>query len=465
MSERKTPTVGWAIAGFILPISIILYGTVGLKAPAILSLITASVMTCVLGRFWGYTWLELKQAMLESIVRVMPAIFLLVEIGMLISMWILSGTIPMTIYWGLTLLSPNLFLLAAFFLCILTSTMTGTSFGTMGTMGIALLGIGQVLGYPLPFVVGAIVSGAYFGDKMSPISSSTYITASICEVELFTHIRSMLWTTLPAVILTAGVYSLMGKGERVEVNTGVIYILEALRMQYTLSSWALVPPVLLLGLAYRRCSPILTLFFCILAAGGVAYFFEQQEFSVMIDVMVNGYVAKTGVQELDLLLTRGGIQSVLSTIFLLIAAVSFGGVLEKIRILAVLTDAMILLAKTTGRLIVMTLFSSYAMLLGTGSQLVSIILPGRALLPVFQERGIAARVLSRTLEDGGVLAAPLVPWSVHAFYIGGILGVSAYEYAPYAILCWLVPVFSIVFGYTDIAIWQAVPYKNNKIEK
>jgi NhaC family Na+:H+ antiporter len=456
MTRTKEPALLLAIGGFLLPISIILYGTVILKIPAILSLVAASSMTCVLGKFLGYTWTELQQAMFEAIARVLPAIILLIEIGMLIGVWILSGTIPMTIYWGLTLLSPSFFLMAAFILCVIASTMTGTSFGTMGTMGIALLGVGQALGYPLPLVVGAIVSGAYFGDKMSPISSSTYIAAAICEVELFAHIGSMLWTTLPTAILTALIYSQMGRAYAMEVNTNIPLILDALMTQYTLSLWTLLPPFLLLGLAYRRYPPIPSILSCIIVGGGVAWALQQQGLAIIADVMVNGYVAKTGVEQLDVLLSRGGMNSVTSTILLLIAAVAFGGVLEKIRTLAVLTEAIIKWAQTTGRLILVVLLSSYIMLLGTGSQLVSIIIPGRAFIPIFQKRGIQSRVLSRTLEDGGVLAAPLVPWSVHAFYIGGILGVSTYEYAPYAILCWLVPVFSIVFGYTGVAIWQTM---------
>lgn len=456
MARTKEPALVLAIGGFLLPISIILYGTVVLKMPAILLLVAASSVTCVLGKFLGYTWAELQQAMFEAIARVLPAIILLIEIGMLIGVWILSGTIPMTIYWGLTLLSPSLFLMTAFILCVIASTMTGTSFGTMGTMGIALLGVGQALGYPLPLVVGAIVSGAYFGDKMSPISSSTYITASICEVELFTHIGSMLWTTLPAAILAALIYNQLGKSYAMEVNTNIPLILEALMTQYTLSLWTLVPPFLLLGLAYRRYPPIPSILCCIIVGGGVAWVLQQQGLAIITDVMVNGYVAKTGVEQLDVLLSRGGMNSVTSTILLLIAAVAFGGALEKIRILAVLIEAIIKWAQTTGRLVLVVLLSSYIMLLGTGSQLVSVIIPGRAFIPIFQKRGIQSRVLSRTLEDGGVLAAPLVPWSVHAFYIGGILGVSTYEYAPYAILCWLVPVFSIVFGYTGVAIWQTM---------
>lgn len=192
----KKPTFGFALAAFIIPILIILYGTAFAKVPPIIPLITVTVVACLFGRYLGYKWKELQDGMFDSISKVLVAMMLLIEVGMLIGVWILAGTIPMIVYWGLELISPASFLATAFILCIVASTMTGTSFGTMGTMGIALLGVGQALGYPLPLIVGAVVSGAYFGDKMSPVSSSTNITASICEVDLFTHIGSMMWTKI-----------------------------------------------------------------------------------------------------------------------------------------------------------------------------------------------------------------------------------------------------------------------------
>lgn len=455
MSDVRKPSLGLAIGAFLLPIGFILYGTAFFKMPPIVPLLVASIIACLFGKYLGYTWAELQQAMFDSVARVLPAIILLIEVGMLIGVWILSGTIPMIIYWGLALISPAIFLATAFVLCVLASTMTGTSFGTMGTMGIALLGVGQALGYPLPLIVGAIVSGSYFGDKMSPVSSSTYIASSICEVELFTHISSMMWTTMPAAVLTAVIYTVMGmQYSSTVVSSNIPLILDTLRSCFSLSLWTIVPPLLLLLLAYRRYPAIPIVMICIIAGGGVAWFLEHQSLLAITNSMVNGYTAQTGVKQLDSLLSRGGINSIASTIMLLIAAVSFGGVLEKSRILEVIVEAIVGWAHNTGRLIAAALAAGYIMLIGTGSQMVAIIIPGRAFAPVFKERKIHLRVLSRTVEDGGVIAAPLVPWSVHAFYILGILGVSAYDYAPYAIMCWLVPIFSVVFGYSGIAIWR-----------
>lgn len=453
--KLQQPSVILALNGFILAIGSILYGTAVLKLPAILPLIMANIVACLIGKYLGYSWNELQQAMFEAIGRVLPAVFLLIAVGMLIGVWILSGTIPAMMYWGLTLLSPGIFLATTFILCVIASTMTGTSFGTMGTIGIALLGVGVTLGYPAPLIAGAIVSGAYFGDKMSPVSSSTYIAASLCEVELFSHIGSMLWTTLPAAGLATLLYGLIdSRYAGLAVTSDILLILESLARTYHLTVWTLLPPLILMGLAYRKYPAIPSVLAGVLVGAGVAWLGQQQSLTAITDVMVNGYAAKTGIRQLDVLLSRGGIQSMSSSILLLLTAISFGGILEKTQVLAVLTSRITAWADTTGRLVMAVLLAGYIMMLGTGSQMVSIILPGRAFMPVFLERKLARRVLSRTIEDSGVLAAPLVPWSVHAFYILGILGVSAYEYAPYALMCWLVPLFSLLLAYTGIAIWR-----------
>lgn len=449
------PTVGMALLAFLVPVFVILYGSAFLKLPAVLPLIAVTILVCLFGKYQGYSWGELQSGMFESISKVLVAILLLIEVGMLIGVWILAGTIPTIIYWGLELISPSGFLATSFILCIIASTMTGTSFGTMGTVGIALLGVGQALGYPTPLIVGAIVSGAYFGDKMSPVSSSTNITASICEVELFSHIGSMMWTTIPAAVVTAGIYLFLGMHYTGTVTASNIpQILQALGTTFNLSLITLIPPILLLILAYRRYPAIPIIIVCIAAGAIVAWGLQGQDAKHICDSMVAGYTGKTGLKQLDSLLSRGGINSITSTIMLLIAAVSFGGALEKTRVLEVLVEVTLKWARNTGRLIVAVLLSSYIMLVGTGSQMVTVIIPGRAFAPVFRARGIHLRVLSRSVEDAGIIAAPLVPWSVHAFYILGVLGVSAYDYAPYAFMCWIVPLFSIFFGYTGIAIWR-----------
>ena len=453
--ERK-PSFLIAVLAFLVPVSIVLYGTAVLKIGAILPLVVATVIACLFAAGTGYSWDEIEKGMIESISRVMVAVLILIAVGMLIGVWMLAGTIPTIVYWGLTLISPATFLMTAYLLNIVASTATGTSFGTMGTVGVALLGVGQALGYPLPMVVGAIVSGAYFGDKMSPVSDSTNITASVCEVPLFPHIGSMMWTTIPAAVAAAIIYLFMGMSYSAEavVSSNIPQILQAISGKFNISLLTLLPPALLMILAYRRYPAIPLLMVCVGTGAVAAWLLQGAGMKEILNSMMAGYKSATGLKQVDALLSRGGISSIMGTLVLLVTGVAFGGVLEKMRALEVLIEAALRWAHNTGRLIVSVVVSCYIILLGTGSQMVAVIIPGRAFAQTFKDRGIHLRVLSRTCEDAGTIGCPLIPWSVHAFYIMGILGVSAYEYAPYAILNWLVPVFSILFGYTGIAIWR-----------
>ena len=452
----RKPSTLYALISFLVPVSIILYGTAILKIGAILPLVVATIIACLFALKLGYSWDEMQKGMFESISRVMIAILILIVVGMLIGVWILAGTIPTIIYWGLKLISPTSFLMTTFLICVVASTATGTSFGTMGTVGVALLGVGQALGFPLPMVVGAIVSGAYFGDKMSPVSDSTNIAASVCEVDLFSHISSMMWTTIPAAVVSALIYLFLGMQHGVEgaAAGNIPLILKTLEGQFNLSLLTLVPPLVLMVFAYRRMPAVPLLIMCVGVGILTAVLIQGAGVKPIAQSLMGGYASKSGVKQIDALLSRGGISSIMGTLVLLISGVAFGGVLEKMRTLEALIDATLRWAQTTGRLILSVIVSSYIILFGTGSQLVAIIIPARAFAQTFRDRNIHLRVLSRTCEDVGTIGCPLIPWSVHAFYILGVLGVSAYEYAPYALLNWIVPLFSIAYGYTGFAIWK-----------
>jgi len=457
MSEAaRKPSTLYALVSFLVPVSVILYGTAILKVGAILPLVVATIIACLFALKLGYSWDEMQKGMFESISRVMIAILILIVVGMLIGVWILAGTIPTIIYWGLKLISPTSFLMTTFLICAVASTATGTSFGTMGTVGVALLGVGQALGFPLPMVVGAIVSGAYFGDKMSPVSDSTNIAASICEVNLFSHIASMMWTTIPAAVVSALIYLFLGMQHGVEgaAAGNIPLILKTLEGQFNLSILTLLPPVALMFFAYRRMPAVPLLIMCVGLGVLTAALLQGAGVKPIAQSLMGGYASKSGVRQIDVLLSRGGISSIMGTLVLLISGVAFGGVLEKMRTLETLIDATLRWAQTTGRLILSVIVSCYIILLGTGSQMVAVIIPGRAFAQAFKDRNIHLRVLSRTCEDGGTIGCPLIPWSVHAFYILGVLGVSAYEYAPYAPLNWIVPLFSIAFGYSGFAVWK-----------
>ena len=411
-TKGNKPSLGWAILSLVLPVAMILYGTlvVGVRPP-VLPLIGAVALAGLMGLKTGYRWEELQEGMFEALGRIQIAIAILALVGMIIAAWLASGTIPAIIYWGLKLIAPEHFLLSAMVLCSVASIATGTSFGTMGTIGVALLGVGQALGYPPAMTVGAIVSGAYIGDKMSPVSDSTNITASVCEVPLFDHILSMLWTT------------------------------------------AFIPPILMMALAYKRFPVLPVMVACLLSAVAIAVY-EGVAFNDLAKMMTSGYVSKTGIKQLDPLLSRGGLLSIMPTVLLLCSGMAFGGILERSRVLEVLLDAVLKGARSAVRLVASVLAAAYIINLGTGSQMLAVIVPGRAFLDSFKKADISPLVLSRTCEDAGTIGCPLVPWSVHAFYIAGVLGVSAFDFAPYAFLNWFVPIFSILCALTGFGIWR-----------
>ncbi len=456
-TKGNKPSLGWAILSLVLPVAMILYGTlvVGVRPP-VLPLIGAVALAGLMGLKTGYRWEELQEGMFEALGRIQIAIAILALVGMIIAAWLASGTIPAIIYWGLKLIAPEHFLLSAMVLCLVASIATGTSFGTMGTIGVALLGVGQALGYPPAMTVGAIVSGAYIGDKMSPVSDSTNITASVCEVPLFDHILSMLWTTVPAFVAAGIVYTVLGFSfaqEQTASLESLNAILSGLEGHFSLDFVAFIPPILMIALAYKRFPVLPVMVACLLSAVAIAVY-EGVAFNDLAKMMTSGYVSKTGIKQLDPLLSRGGLLSIMPTVLLLCSGMAFGGILERSRVLEVLLDAVLKGARSAVRLVASVLAAAYIINLGTGSQMLAVIVPGRAFLDSFKKADISPLVLSRTCEDAGTIGCPLVPWSVHAFYIAGVLGVSAFDFAPYAFLNWFVPIFSILCALTGFGIWR-----------
>ncbi|WP_291327016.1 Na+/H+ antiporter NhaC [Desulfovibrio sp. UCD-KL4C] len=455
-SDVRKPSLLWAFLTFAIPVAIILYGTVvvGVRPP-ILPLLVAVAVAGIMSLKIGYKWDELQEGMLSAVGRIQIAVAILMLVGMIIASWMASGTIPIIIYWGLKLIAPEQFLLSTFILCSVASLATGTSFGTMGTIGVALLGVGGAMGFDPAWTVGAIVSGAYFGDKMSPVSDSTNITATVCDVPLFTHISSMMWTTVPAAILAIIGYAILGSmhtGDLSSVNN-INTILTSLEASFSLSPIAFLPPVLMIVLAYKRLPVLPVMVICILSALAIAMF-EGATISALAKELTTGYKAATQSPELNKLLSRGGLMSIMVTILLLTCGMAFGGILEKARVLEVLLEAVLRGAKSPLPLVAATLGAAYIILLGTGSQILAVVVPGRAFGENYKKAGIAPQVLSRTCEDAGTLGCPLIPWSVHAFYILGVLGVSAMEFVPFAFFNIIIPFISLACAATGIGIMK-----------
>ncbi|MDO5537618.1 MAG: Na+/H+ antiporter NhaC family protein, partial [Desulfovibrionaceae bacterium] len=374
--QGRKPSLGWAILSLVLPVAVILYGTlvVGVRPP-VLPLLAAVALAAIMAMKTGYRWEQLEKGMFDSLSRIWIAVAVLFMVGMIIAAWLASGTIPAIIYWGLKLIAPEHFLLSAMLLCSVASVATGTSFGTMGTIGVALLGVGQALGYPAYMTVGAIVSGAYLGDKMSPVSDSTNIAASVSEVSLFGHVMSMMWTTVPAFILAGIVYTVVGADFASGQNASLANldaILKGLESHFSLGILAFVPPVLMIVLAYKRFPVLPVMLVCLVSAVIIALI-EGVPFNNLAKMLTSGYVSKTGVAQLDPLLSRGGLMSIMPTVLLLCSGMAFGGILEKSRVLEVLLEYILRGARSAVRLVVSVLAAAYLINLGTGSQMLAVI--------------------------------------------------------------------------------------------
>lgn len=458
MSTEKTKELGlWqALLILFVPIFIILYGIIikHILPPAV-PLYLATAAAAALAYFMGVPWNTLQKGMFDALNRSQIALHILILVGAMIGIWIQCGTIGMVIYWGLKIISAKWFLITTFISTSIASIMTGTSFGCIGTVGVAFYGIGTALGYSDGVILGAIVSGAMLGDKMSPVSDTTNIAASNCETNLFDHIQSMMFTTLPAAVAACICFSLVPSPETADntIITEVNNIINALEKHNNLSVLTLLPPLVLFGLAWKRFPVIPTLVLSIFAGVAVAML-DGASVDSLIATATKGYVSDTGLKSVDNLLSRGGMLSILSTILLFIPSLSFGGILEVSGVFSTIISYILKWATTLPRLIFSTLSIAFCILLGTGNMMVASIITGRAFADTYKAKNIHAKVLSRTCEDSATVLSMLIPWSVPAFFVMGVLNVSAWEYMGFAFFNIFCPVFAIINSITKFGIWD-----------
>ncbi|WP_042273055.1 Na+/H+ antiporter NhaC [[Clostridium] dakarense] len=403
----------------------------------------------------GYTWKELEEGILASINTTMQAILILLIVGMLIGTWIISGVVPSMIYWGLNILSPGIFLVATTLICAIVSISTGSSWTTAGTIGIALLGIGSALGIPVQIIAGAIISGAYFGDKMSPLSDTTNLAPAMAGTNLFDHVKHMLYTTVPALIISLILYAIIGMkyaGSQID-TTQIAQIQNALLDNYnTLSPFLLLVPASVILLVVLKVPAIPGLIFGALLGGVIAIIFQGASIADVILVAKGGYVSNTGMDFVDQLLTRGGLDSMLGTVSLMLCALTTGGILEKTGMLEALAKAILKVAKGTFGLIAATIFTCIGTNLAVADQYLAIVIPGSMYKDAFIKQGLSPKNLSRALEDSATITSPLIPWNTCGAYMSATLGVGSFAFLPYAFLNLLCPLISLFYGATGITI-------------
>ncbi|MBM3977498.1 MAG: Na+/H+ antiporter NhaC [Planctomycetes bacterium] len=418
---------------------------------------------------WGLKvpWQTLEQAMFRSIGQAMQAIVILAIVGMLIGAWIESGVVPALILWGLELISPGVFLLTACLVCCVVSIASGSSWTTAGTVGVALMGVGTTMGIAPGMVAGAIVSGAYFGDKMSPLSDTTNLAPAMAGSTLMEHVRHMVWTTTPALLLALGAYAVFGLDaheQGADALARIVGVKETLRASFVISPWLLVPPALVLGLVILKKPAVPALFAGTFAAVAIGLLLQprgeaglagdlQRYFSALWGGYERSFGAGEAAQAVEGLLSgKGGMKAMMATIAIVFCSLSFGGVMEKSGMLGSIAGAILSLVRGTGSLVTATVATCIGANVLTSDQYMAIVVPGRMFRPAFLRARLHPKNLSRCLEDAGTVTSALVPWNTCGVQMATVLGVSTLAYAPWAILNWACPLISIAYGFSGFSM-------------
>jgi len=434
-----------------------------------IALLVCASIAGVIGLKNGLTWREIEEAIIKGISTAMGAILILLTVGALIGTWIQAGIVPTMIYYGMMILSPDWFYVATCIICSIIALSIGSSWTVAGTIGIGLIGVAAGLGLSVEITAGAIISGAYFGDKMSPLSDSTNLAPAVTGTELFTHIRHMTWTTAPSLLIAMIIFTVIGLNSEATGNISSMQAkLDLLQSKFYISPVLLGPLVLVLFMAVKKVPALVTIFLGALIGGVFGAIFQSESIISAVnkpelpnaaallqgtwDVIANGYKSATGNAEIDGLLTRGGMSSMLVTVWLIITAMTFGSVMEVAGLLQRITKSILSLVHSTGSLIAATVVTCIGTNIFTADQYIAIVLPGRMFKLEYQKRGLDAKNLSRVLEDSGTITSPLVPWNTCGAFMAGTLGVPTLAYLPYAFFNLINPVISIIYGYTGFKL-------------
>jgi len=423
----------------------------GMHTPLLASIITAALI----GKYLGYSWSEMEKGLVDGVARALPALFILLIVGTIIGSWIAGGIIPTLVYYGLKILSPKIFVPAAALVTAIVSLSTGTSFTSLATVGLALMATGVSMGFPAPLVAGAVISGAYFGDKLSPLSDTTNLAPAMAGCTLFEHVGHMLWDTIPAFLGSLILYYFIGIKYATTTMTQpeeLQAIFSGLEGAFNISPLLLLIPVITIFLAIKKVPAIPALISVSILGALCAMIFQGIGFGPVLNAITSGFKSQTGIKMVDSLLSRGGITSMGGTIILLTFATALGGMLEKIGSLQFLLDTIMKKVKSNGQLMMATLFSGLAIGFATGAQLLAIIVPARMFAPAFKERNLHPKNLSRAAEAVGTVGINLVPWSVPAIFAHNILGVEPAQFIPYLFFAYFVIIANAIYGYTGISI-------------
>lgn len=462
-SERKQISAGVAVVAFLAIIAVLVI-LINLDVDTTMSLFVAAIMATIVTFALHISWDETQSVLLKTVADCIPTFVIVIMVGMLVGIWIAGGTVPALMYYGMMIVSPTILVPLAFIACFLTSEFTGTSFGSIATMGVAFVGIGATTNIPMPLIIGAIVCGAWFGDRMSPMSDTTNLASGVSRVPLYTHINSMLYTAVPAAVIAFVLYFIAGlvMGGGTADPTTQKMIMAALDANYNMGPWLILPALLVLVVSALRVPAFLGFGITIVVSAIFAMLTQGISFVDIMNFAANGgfsgseYFVHTDADDLVInMLRRGGIMSMMGLLVTFMVASLMGGVIKATGILEVIAQQ-VLLKVIKGRvaLVIVTLIYSYVVnFLAAGGQTVSIIVTQQTFEEAYDRLGVDRRVLSRCLEDAATLSAPVVPWGVATLFVMATLGCGL-EYIAYCWFIFLVPVFAIVCAVTGIGMWD-----------
>ncbi|TKD65921.1 Na+/H+ antiporter NhaC [Flavobacterium sp. ASW18X] len=453
----------------MLAFNVFVYGDDALSGSNQFILLLGAAVAAIVGFFNKVSYQQMMDEVAENVRSTTGALLILLMVGALSGTWLISGIIPSMIYYGLQILNPTIFLAACVVICAIISIATGSSWTTAATVGIALIGIGEALGISLGMTAGAVLSGAYFGDKMSPLSDTTNLAPTMAGGELFSHIKYMTITTVPTVIVTLVVFIILGFTIETTGTAQTDALLGTISSTFNVSGWLFLVPVVVVAMIVKKAPPLLALLVGTLLGGLFALIFQpeivakigggeslnlQTAYKGIMDAITVDVAIETDNSSLNDLFSSGGMKGMLGTIWLILCAMVFGGIMDGIGALERITKSLLKLAKSTFGLFASTVGSCLALNITASDQYLAIVVPGKMFSKAYEERGLAPENLSRTLEDSGTVTSVLIPWNTCGAYHSSVLGVGVAEYALFAIFNWLSPLMTLLFAALNIKIKQ-----------
>lgn len=451
---KKEMSLLWAMIPLVVMILCMIVAVVVLEQGPHIPLIIGTSVAALVAWKHGFKWNDVEEMMYKGIKLALPAVVIIMLVGLTIGAWIGGGIVATMVYYGLKIITPAFFLVTICVICMIVSLAIGSSWSTMGTIGVAGMGIGLSMGIPAPIIAGAIISGSYFGDKMSPLSDTTNLAAGLTGTDLFVHIRHMLFTTVPGITIALTVYGFLGmkyKESNIDQES-IQQVILMLEKSFVISPWLLLVPVAVIGLVVKKVPAIPALVIGIVLGSIAQVVVQGGSFSDAITALQSGYVIETGNKMVDGLFNSGGLDSMMYTVSMTIVAMTFGGILEYSGMLQSMMNQILKLAKSAGSLVASTIIACFTTNATCSEQYISIVVPSRMFATAYTKMGLHSKNLSRALEDGGTLTSVFIPWNTCGVFILGTLGVGAFEYAPYAVLNYVVPLLSIGYAVTGFTI-------------